>query len=176
MALLEERRSFDDVSIDAVCARAGASKASFYRRWPDRDRFVLAVLGSLRGQPLPAGHTPSLREDLVTILESMFGFDQRRTRIVHSALVAEGRRNRELMDMVFRELIAPRRRAVLERIRQGIRDGDLAADTDVTALYELLTAPILKVMMLSDPDQAPPHSLAARLVDQALRGAEPREG
>jgi len=171
LQLLEEKRSFDAVSIDAVCAHVGASKASFYRRWPTREHFVLAILQSLRPSPLAAGPTASLRSDLVEILTSIFGFDVRRTRIAHSALVAQGRKSPELMTMIFRDLVAPRRKAVLDRIRRGVADGDLAADTDITALYEIITAPILKVMMLTDPDQPVPHNIAGRVVDQALRGA-----
>ena len=173
IALLVEKGSFEAVSIDAVCRLTGASKASFYRRWPDRNHFILAIMESLRLAPPPRGRQGSLRDDLVTILQGWFGADPRRTRIVHSALVNEGRRNRELMVLFFRERVGPRRKALLERLRLGIAEGELDRDTDVTMFYELLTAPILKAILLAEPAQPVPHRLVERVVDQALRGGRP---
>lgn len=174
ITLLKEKGSFDAVSVEAVSARAGASKVSFYRRWPDRDRFILAVIDSLREPPLPDGPSGSLRTDLIGVLEGMFGYDPQRTRLVHSALVAKSRKSPTFTHLLFRDIVAPRRKALLDRIRLGITQGELDPDVDVTALFELLTAPILKVMMISDPDQPIPHRFAERVVDQALRGALPR--
>jgi AcrR family transcriptional regulator len=175
VALLVEKGSLDAVSIDAVCAKTGASKASFYRRWPDRNRFIMAIMDSLRPAPLPAS-SGSLRDDLVAILDGWFGFDPERTRTVSAALVAEGRRNRELMAMFFRERVAPRRKALLERLRKAMADGEIDRNTDITMLYEIITAPVLKLMLLTGLEQTIPHRLAERLVDQALRGALPAAG
>ncbi len=184
IALLEEKGSFDAVSIEALCARAGVSKASFYRRWPDRDHFIVMLLQGLRQLPPPGDPVASLRgdpiaslrADLIAILDSIFGDDPRRTRIVHAALVSEGRKNRPLMEMMFRHVIAPRRKALLDRLRAGLAQGELRADTDITALYEILSAPVLKLVMLSNFDQPIPHRFAERIVDQALRGAAPEKG
>ena len=176
IALLVEKGSLDAVSIDAVCVRTGASKASFYRRWPDRNRFIMAIMDSLRPAPLPASPSGSLRDDLIALLEGWFGFDPERTRTVSAALVAEGRRNRELMGMFFRERVAPRRKALLERLRKAMADGEIDRNTDITILYEIITAPVLKLMLLTGLEQAIPHRLAERLVDQALRGALPAAG
>jgi AcrR family transcriptional regulator len=175
VALLMEKGSFDAVSIDAVCRRTGASKASFYRRWPDRNRFILAIMDSLRPSPMPAGTAGSLRDDLVAILDGWFGPDPLRTRIVHSALVAEGRKNRSLMELFFKDKVAPRRKALLDRLRRAVAEGELSGETDVTIFYEFLTAPVLKIMLLADPDQPVPHRFAERIVDQALRGGGPAD-
>lgn len=169
-ALLDERRSFEALTIDALCQRAGASKASFYRRWPDRDAFVLAMMDSLRMPPLPDGPGASLADDLVAILEGMFGVDVRRTRVVHSALIAEGRRNLPLIAAYMRRIVKPRRTALTARLRRAVEDGDLRTDTDIAILHEALTAPVLKIMLLQDPDTPIPRNFARRLVDQVLRG------
>lgn len=172
-ALLDERRSFDDLTIDALCRRAGASKASFYRRWPDRDAFVLAMMDSLRMPPLPQGSAGSLQDDLVAIIESMFGVDVRRTRIVHSALIAEGRKNAALIAGYMRRIVGPRRAALSARLKQAAAEGELRADTDIPILHEALTAPVLKLMLLQDPDTPIPRHFARRLVAQVLRGVLP---
>lgn len=171
--LVQKTRSLHDVSVDAICQRAGASKASFYRRWPDRDAFFLALIASMRMPPLPAGFSGSLAGDLVAILENMFGGDVRRTRIVHSALVAESRRNRDLIDRYLAHVVVPRRAALLNRLRRAVSDGDLPAVTDIDMLAEMLTAPVLKLLLLADPDLPIPDRFVERLVEEALRGRLP---
>jgi AcrR family transcriptional regulator len=68
MDLLTET-SFDALTIDAVAARAKASKATIYRRWAGRDELVLDVI---RREFLHAGAVPadtgSLRGDLLAAL------------------------------------------------------------------------------------------------------------
>lgn len=173
VGLIEEKRSFEAVSVEAVCAAAGASKASFYRRWKDRDAFVAAMMESLREPPLPAGPTASLEDDLIGMIEGMFGTDMRRTRIVHAALVMEGRRNRAMIEAYLHDVVKPRRAAVSARLRKAAADGDIAPDSDIAILHELLTAPVLKFMLLTDPDIPVPHDFVPRLVRQILRGARP---
>jgi AcrR family transcriptional regulator len=169
--LIEETGSLQAVSVDAICQAAGASKASFYRRWPDRNAFLLEMITSLRMPPLPDGFSPSLRSDLVDILENMFGTDIRRTRIVHSALVAESRSNPELIDAYFRQVVIPRRTALFDRLRLGVSEGTLPAETDIDMLAEILTAPVLKLLLLSDHDHPVPERFVERLVDQSLRAS-----
>jgi AcrR family transcriptional regulator len=169
--LIEETGSLQAVSVDAICQAAGASKASFYRRWPDRNAFLLEMITSLRMPPLPDGFSPSLRSDLVDILENMFGTDIRRTRIVHSALVAESRSNPELIDAYFRQVVIPRRTALFDRLRLGVSEGTLPAETDIDMLAEILTAPVLKLLLLSDPGLPVPDDFVERLVDQSLRAS-----
>lgn len=173
IGLIEQKRSFDAISVEAVCAAAGASKASFYRRWKDRDAFVVAMMDSLREPPLPAGPTASLEDDLVAMIEGMFGTDMRRTRIVHAALVMEGRKNRAMIGAYLRDVVRPRREAVTARLRKAAADGEIAADSDIAILHELLTSPVLKFMLLTDPDTPVPHDFVPRLVRQILRGARP---
>jgi AcrR family transcriptional regulator len=168
--LIEETGSLQEVSIDAICGRAGASKASFYRRWPDRDAFFLALIADLRMPPLADGVSPSLPADLADILQNMFGTDIRRTRIVHSALVAESRRNRDLIDRYLAHVVIPRRTALFERLRLGVAEGALPAATDIDMLAEMLTAPVLKLLLLADPDLPIPERFVERLVEEALRG------
>lgn len=172
IGLVERGGSFGDVSVDAVCAAAGASKASFYRRWSDRDAFIVALMASLRKPRLP-DLDGSLEDDLVAMLDTMFGEDPRRTRAIHAALISEGRRNRRIIEAYLRDVVQPRREAVVARLQAGVEAGVLAADTDIAVLHELLTAPVLKYLMLHDPDVPVPDDFTSRLVHQALAGARP---
>jgi len=56
------------LAIERVATRAHTSKASLYKRWPNRAELVLAALRHHRGTPEPTPDTGSLREDVLTLL------------------------------------------------------------------------------------------------------------
>lgn len=70
LALLAEV-GYDRMSMDAVAARAQASKATIYRRWPGKRELVLDALRSRAGRHTGAVDTGSLRGDLVATFTAM---------------------------------------------------------------------------------------------------------
>ncbi|MGH8938481.1 MAG: TetR/AcrR family transcriptional regulator, partial [Actinomycetes bacterium] len=70
LALLAEV-GYDRMSMDAVAARAHASKATIYRRWPGKRELVLdALRGRAERTAVPAD-TGSLRSDLLATFRAM---------------------------------------------------------------------------------------------------------
>jgi AcrR family transcriptional regulator len=59
---------YSRLAMERIAARAGASKASLYKRWPGRAELVVAALQHQSIPPEPAPDTGSLREDVLTIL------------------------------------------------------------------------------------------------------------
>src|ERR1700761_2468519 len=64
-ALLEER-GFAELTIEAIARRAGVSRATVYRRWPNLDALLAHVLrGVVREIPIPdRGH---VRDNLIAL-------------------------------------------------------------------------------------------------------------
>jgi AcrR family transcriptional regulator len=62
---------YDGFAFEAVAERARTGKAVLYRRWPDKEALLLAVLASQGlGVPVEVPDTGSLREDVLTLLRS----------------------------------------------------------------------------------------------------------
>ncbi len=59
---------YSRLAIERIAARAGASKASVYRRWPSRAELVVAALQHQSRPPESAPDTGSLRADVLAIL------------------------------------------------------------------------------------------------------------
>ena len=58
-------------TFEAVADRAGTGKAVRYRRWPDKEALLLAVLAHWAlGTPVEVPDTGSLREDVLALLRS----------------------------------------------------------------------------------------------------------
>jgi AcrR family transcriptional regulator len=63
---------YEAMTMDAVAARAHASKATIYRRWPGKPELVRAAVDAhIVGRVLSAGDTGSLRGDLLAVMRAM---------------------------------------------------------------------------------------------------------
>jgi AcrR family transcriptional regulator len=72
VALIAEA-GYDSMSMEAIAARAGVSKATIYRRWPGKAELVAEAIRHLD----PGGHadpddTGSLRGDLLALVATLF--------------------------------------------------------------------------------------------------------
>ncbi len=62
--------SYESVTMDAVAARAKASKATIYRRWSNKDELVVEALqGMVAGRDLALPDTGNLRDDIIARIE-----------------------------------------------------------------------------------------------------------
>jgi AcrR family transcriptional regulator len=61
---------YSGVTFEGVARRAKTSKPVLYRRYPSRAHMVVDALLALPIQPVPASGAPSLREDLLTLLDA----------------------------------------------------------------------------------------------------------
>lgn len=142
-------RGYDDMTIDAVAARAGTSRAVLYRRWPNKQELVLAALAHEVDKDVVAvPDTGSLREDVIELLRQG---NKLRVGLVAALMTRLGgfyqQTGRSLDDL--RAFVQGDRDAVLEQvIRRAIDRGEIQPEqvTDRIARlpvelfrYEILT-------------------------------------
>lgn len=130
-------RGYHAVSIDAIAARAGVSKPTIYRRWPNRQQVLVAVSQRF----VPPGEVADLgsfRDEVAAFLRNRADLYRHAgiRRILASAVAASAE------DEDFHRAIQPfldtfpaGMRTIIQR---GIARGDVRADVDI----ELLTAMI----------------------------------
>lgn len=69
--------SFESVTMDAVAARAKASKATIYRRWTNKaDLLIRAIELDLEANPPEIPDTGSLARDMLTVLQTQAAGDR----------------------------------------------------------------------------------------------------
>src|SRR5579859_3949183 len=122
---------FEGVCVEAVAARAGVGKATIYRRWPNKEELLLAAFSSLKS-PFPQAQGVSVRDDLLAMVKTMCAdrSDPRKARR-YALLLGEGAKYPRLMARYKEEVVEPRREAMREVIRRGVRTGELRPETDV---------------------------------------------
>jgi AcrR family transcriptional regulator len=96
LALLAEV-GYERMSVDAVAARARASKATIYRRWPGKPAMVKAALDRLdTGRLPPPPDTGSLRGDLLAVMRALAALATPEHVALTAGLAAAMRTNPEL--------------------------------------------------------------------------------
>jgi AcrR family transcriptional regulator len=162
-------QGFEGVCVEAVAARAGVGKATIYRRWPNKEELLLAAFGSLKS-PYPEPQGVSVRDDLVAMVKVMCAdkSDPRKANR-YALLLGEGEKYPRLMARYKETVVEPRREAMREVIRRGIKTGELRADTDVEVAMLVLTGTVLAREKAGNPD-ALNEEFATRVVDGLLFG------
>ena len=142
IAVLAEH-GFDGMTIDMVAARAGAGKATVYRRWPSKADLVIDAVACMKRRDLDPDDLPdtgSLRGDLVALIRAPSIEDAELKTHVMGGILSLVSRDPELAHAAFAAILEPRiavNRALLERARDR---GETRPDIDVEALASLTPA------------------------------------
>lgn len=166
--LLQDGVGVDALTMDSVAARAGVGKATIYRRWPNKEALLVDAVRTLKGEvPRPVG--AHVRDDLIMLLSAMNQPHDARAMSVLPCLVPEVYRN-PVQHRIYQEVIEPRREAMREVLRRGVRTGELRADIDIELTMALLSGPILVQKVLRWNPALDDSRLPERVVDAILAG------
>ncbi|MBK6287079.1 MAG: TetR/AcrR family transcriptional regulator [Gammaproteobacteria bacterium] len=137
---------FRAVTVDAIAARAGASKSTIYRRWPTKEYLVIAAFAQTPN--LAPGRQGTMAEQLIDVIAQFAGFMQA-TPLggVLPALAAE-RTHNPALDGAFGPLVRARRKPLLDIVRAGIAGGELPAGTNAEFAADMFTGPVLQRLMV----------------------------
>lgn len=149
---------YDRLTMDAVAARARASKATLYRRWTNKVELVLDAVSCL---PVPheVPDTGSLAGDLRAALEAGGDGAVERTaektqadmpERVMRGLVSSLHRDRELAEAFRAKFVAPRRASLMAALQRAQRRGEIPEQRDLHVLADLPVALMLHRILLTD--------------------------
>jgi AcrR family transcriptional regulator len=163
---LVARSGLTHLSMDAVAAKAGVSKATIYRRWPSKEALVVDAWRTLIA-PADTPDTGSLRGDVEAILGTLLdkvgdpGFD------VLSQVMAAARTDRALAD-ALREYVATRRRPLRTVLERAVARGELSEDLELDVVQDALVGPLFYRLLLSHGPLD--REVARNVIDVVLAG------
>ncbi len=166
LAILAEV-GYDRLTMDAVAARAKASKATLYRRWSTKVSLIIDALHQSKGpQPEDVPDTGSLRGDLQAAFCGMGGLNDPDTISIFSAVVTAVGRDPDFAAAFRSDVVEPKLEAtkvVWERARAR---GELRSDIDLDLIEHALAGVVLhRVFVLG---QLPDENLITRVIDQII--------
>jgi len=145
---LLESEGFVAVTMEAIAERAGVSKATVYRWWPNRAAVVMDGFLSTVSSEVPFPHTGHAREDMRIHMRRLTeAFDGKIGRTV-AALIAEGQANPELAEALRSRWLSVRRAEAREILEFGIDRGELREDLDLEVAVDVLYGPIYYRMLV----------------------------
>jgi AcrR family transcriptional regulator len=131
-----DRSGYGRLTIEVVARDAGTTKPAIYRRWPNRQRLVLAALGQRLGDAR-APDTGCTLCDLDECLKVFVAAFRRMPPGVLGPLFAECAGDRELRAAFMTVLFEPPRAAVRETLDRAHARGDLRDDVDLELILDL---------------------------------------
>jgi AcrR family transcriptional regulator len=154
------------LSMDHLAQRAGVGKATIYRRWDSKEAVILHAL-RMSDTPIPVPDEGTLRDDLNAYLDAV-------VRHYHPGRgsdilphLNEASCYDETLRASLDEHNRQRQATVRLLLQRGIERGELAADTDIDLLVDVLIGPFLYRRLITG---APlDGDFTRRLVDFALR-------
>jgi len=122
--------SFEELSFDKIAVRAGAGKASLYRRWSSTEELLLEALTDPSagfGTPRPP-NTGSVRSDLISTYRSFARVLDQPHGLALRPLMTQRPRYPELFAEIQRLLVEPRLEVVMAILRAGVERGEVAPE------------------------------------------------
>lgn len=156
---------YDRLSIDAVAARAKASKMTIYRRWSGKAELVVDAIGSLR-KPGAVPDTGSLRGDLEAMTKSSDNPDIRFDAQLVLGLVTAVARDPELRQVVREQFLGrggTRLRQVFER---AVDRGEIPEVRNLDLLISVFPALVIYHLLISG--ELPDASFTAQVINDLI--------
>jgi len=142
---------YEAMTMDAVAARAHASKTTIYRRWRGKPELVKAAVDGYVAGRLPSlADTGSLRGDLMAVMRAMRGHLTDEFLAMMAGLLHAMRTDPELAD-VLRSHLADDYSAALPLIRRAAGRGEVppgAEETLASMAHELIEAQLFRQMAI----------------------------
>ena len=168
---------YDQLTIDAVAARARCSKATIYRRWPGKAALVSTAIRRRAGQPAAAvPDTGGLRSDLQAALRIMRSSLSGQDAALILGLLSAMHRDPELADAVREQVLDVKREVFDAVIARAAARGQVPPTADAALLAEVSSAVLLsRLLVTGEPlDDAFTQHLVDAVLLPALERPSPR--
>lgn len=156
---------YDRMSIDAVAARARASKMTIYRRWSGKAELVVDALSSLR-KPREMPDTGSLRGDLAALASSSESPDVRFDAKLVLGVVSALARNPELRQVIREQFIGSGRVRLRQVFERAVARGEIPRDRNLDLLVSILPALVIHHLLIFG--ELPDASFSAHVMDEVI--------
>lgn len=131
-------RGYAGMSMEGVAAAAGTTAPSLRRRFRDKLALAMAAISAMRTVPLPRA-TSDPRADALAILDNLrVHLATRIGMTIVGTLLAEERRNPELLDRFRQRIDEPAAERLRQALAEGVHAGQLQPDIDLDTAVSLL--------------------------------------
>lgn len=149
------QHGYADVTVEAIAAQAGVSKATIYRWWPGKAAVVLEAFLAASGPCLRRPDTGCPEEDLRGQLQGLAAALAGPVGIVLRGVLTEAQSDPEVAETLRAGYLAPRRAETHRLLERARAAGLLSLGADLDAAAEALVSPLFYRLMTG---HAPPDA------------------
>lgn len=130
------RQAYATVSMEMISQRAKVSKATLYRRWPNKATLAVAVL--VRAMLAQAREFADLsyREHLIANLKALRNMLDSPYASMIASLIAEGQEDKTLQALLHEQLLKPMQAVGDKDLAEAVRRGEVSASVDKDLLFD----------------------------------------
>jgi len=162
-----EDTCFVNATVDAIAERAGASKATIYRWWPNKAAVFIEALREATAQELPFPDTGDLREDVRLQLRNFVKLLTGRRGRAFKAFIAAAQSDPDVAEAFRTVWIEPRRAQTKTALERHQQEGRLSAATDLELFIDSLYGPFYFRLMMGHRPLTP--AFAEGIAEMALK-------
>jgi AcrR family transcriptional regulator len=139
---------YDRLTMDAVAARAHASKATIYRRWQGKAALVVDALNCSKGSMLEPD-TGSLEGDLASLSQASCSQESRFNARIMLGLITALAHDAELRVVVRERMIEPRTKVIRSIFERAVQRGEISTERNLDLLAALLPALMIQQVLIT---------------------------
>jgi AcrR family transcriptional regulator len=140
---LLERESLRKVTADAIARRAGVSKATIYKWWPNKSMVALDAYLAGMTERVAMPDTGSAEEDFTEQLKSLTGFYTSTLGRLFCQFIAEGQSDPGFLASFRERFLYARRDAARVMWRRGVDRGEIRGTVDGEIVLDLIYGPTI---------------------------------
>jgi AcrR family transcriptional regulator len=140
---LLERKPLRQITTDAIARRAGVSKATIYKWWPNKSQVALdAYLGSMTERVVIPDSGCALK-DFTVQLQSVMQFYKSPLGRLFCQFIAEGQSDPGFLALFRERFLYARRDAARVMWQRGVLRGEIRKDIDSEVILDLIYGPMI---------------------------------
>jgi AcrR family transcriptional regulator len=138
-----ERQPLRKVTADAIAQRAGVSKATIYKWWPNKSLVALDAYLAGMTQQVPTPDTGSAEVDFTRQLKSLMAFYTSPLGRLFGQFIAEGQSDPEFLALFRERFLYARRAAARVMWQRGVDRGEIRKEIDGEIVLDLIYGPMI---------------------------------
>ena len=140
---LLERKPLRKVTTDAIARKAGVSKATIYKWWPNKSQVALDAYLTVMNERVVMPDTGSARQDFTLQLTSVTAFYASHLGRLFCQFLAEGQSDPGFLALFRERFLYARRDAARVMWRRGVERGEILSGIDSEIVLDLIYGPTI---------------------------------
>jgi len=170
---LLERQPLRKVTADAIARRAGVSKATIYKWWPNKSLVALDAYLAGMTEQVPLPDTGSAERDFTEQLKSVMTFFTSPLGRLFCQFLAEGQSDPTFLALFRERFLYQRRDTVRVMWRRGVDRGEIREELDAELVLDLIYGPMILRLLTGNGSLADRESEAlVKAVFEGLRNKD----